>query len=103
MCQREFGPATEYGCLLVTNPGQVLTAFSGSKERSALRTCSIVTTYPLLRKLPHIICIPQCGSVCLTSCTNEVRSWSVISEDGSCKGPYSSHLLSIKCNLAVKW
>ena len=89
ICHKEMGPATEYGCLL-TNPAGNLRPPNGSMDLRVLRTRSLVTFMPLVRRLPQIICTPQYGQSCLICWIYDTRSSSLISFTGSCNRSYSS-------------
>ncbi len=99
MCQREFGPGTEYGLLLVNSAGHLLDALMGSIDRSAWRTRSRVTFFPWLRKLPHINWTPAYGKSCLICLIADKSSTSFTSVDGSSMSPYSTRLLQRKQQL----
>ena len=96
MCHSEFGPGTEYGCLLIVPGKHRKTLPRGSMIRSMLRTRSLATFMPLALRLPHNIDTPPYGWNCLSCSMVSFRSSSVIMSVPSCTSPYSSRRLYYK-------
>ena len=73
MCHREFGPATEYGCLLVSPEGDRKAELIGSSKRRVDLIRSLVTRIPLALKLPLIIDTPEKGASCLILSISDLK------------------------------